>query len=97
MGNKLNCILLVDDDEATNFINTALLKKAKVTNRIEVALNGLEALDYLQTHMHENRRQYFPEIIFLDINMPVMDGWEFIIKNLFKKTFNESGTWYFIS
>src|SRR6266542_549835 len=42
-------------------------------SKIEIALNGLEALAYLKI---EN--QVPPEIIFLDINMPKMNGWEFL-------------------
>ena len=47
MNKKLNCILLVDDDFATNFINKKIIQKTDITEHIQVALNGKEAIDYL--------------------------------------------------
>ena len=81
MKNKLKCVLLVDDNESDNFIHKRVLEKAGIANRIEIALNGQEALDFLTTRqdtsLAENSYSQ-PELIFLDINMPVMDGWEFL-------------------
>lgn len=84
---KLDCVLLVDDDFATNFINKTLIKKTNITEHIQVVLNGKEAIDYLcKQGKFESESDKFPQpqLIFLDINMPVMDGWEFIeaYKNL---------------
>lgn len=81
MENKLNCILLVDDDIATNFINKKIIQKANIIEHIQVALNGKEALDYLcnQGKFESIENKYpQPQLILLDINMPVMDGWEFM-------------------
>jgi CheY-like chemotaxis protein len=78
---KLNSVLLVDDDQATNFINRRIIEKAGITNHIEVAYNGKEALHYLcNTGKYEKLGAPFPKpmLILLDINMPVMDGWEFL-------------------
>lgn len=87
MEKKLNCVLLIDDDFATNFINKKIIQKANITAHIQVALNGKEAIDYLCNKgkfKSEETLNPQPELIFLDINMPVMDGWEFInaYKNL---------------
>ena len=81
MENKLNCVLLIDDDFATNFINKKIIQKADVAEHIQVALNGKEAIDYLcnQGKFESNETTFpQPQLILLDINMPVMDGWEFM-------------------
>ena len=78
---KLNCILLIDDDLATNFINKRIIQKADISEHIQVVLNGKEAIDYLckKGKFESDTNEYpQPQLILLDINMPVMDGWEFI-------------------
>lgn len=74
---KLASILLVDDDKTTNFLNELMLRKLGVAEQLLVALNGQEALDLLQAHCEEDG-QLCPILIFLDINMPVMNGFEFL-------------------
>ena len=73
MKKKLNCILLVDDNSDDNYFHQLLIKKMDIVNRIDVVVNGLEALAYLK-----KENQIPPELIFLDINMPKMNGWEFL-------------------
>jgi len=75
--NQLNCILLIDDDEPTNFLNKLTLEQAGCARQIRVAPSGQAALDYLRGNQTEFLR---PDLIFLDINMPAMDGWEFLEK-----------------
>jgi len=77
---KLNSVLLIDDDMATNFVSKMLIKKAGITDHIETVLNGKQALEYLtNTGKYEKSDGIYPQpmLILLDINMPVMDGWEF--------------------
>jgi CheY-like chemotaxis protein len=81
MNYKLKSILLVDDDDATNFINRKILNKLKVAEQIHIALNGKEAIEFLQNHNTPGQQENeitTPQLILLDINMPVMDGWEFM-------------------
>ena len=78
---KLNCVLLVDDDEPTNFLNQMLVEEAGCAKHIEVAQGGESALDYLINSENDLNKNFpCPDLIFLDINMPAMDGWEFLEK-----------------
>lgn len=72
---QLNKILIVDDDSVACFLLERALKKAGVSQHILVANNGEEALQILkQVCLTET----CPELILLDINMPVMNGFEFL-------------------
>ncbi|MCB9002032.1 MAG: response regulator [Bacteroidales bacterium] len=76
MNGKVNCIMLIDDNENDNFFHERVIKKNDAANRIIIKESGERALDYLK-----NQKQYGepnPDIIFLDINMPRMNGWEFL-------------------
>ena len=74
---KLRCTLLVDDDATTNYLNRKLLEKLDVTDQVLVALNGEEALQVLRAQCTEASRTC-PALVFLDINMPQMNGFEFL-------------------
>jgi CheY-like chemotaxis protein len=72
---KLNGILLVDDDKTTNFLNRLLLEDLAVANEVLVAENGREALRLVE---QQDKAGACPTLILLDINMPVMSGFEFL-------------------
>lgn len=74
---KLKRILLVDDDNATNVYNKYIIGELNCCEIIDSVENGEEALDYLQTKGDDGHYPQ-PELIFLDINMPIMNGWEFL-------------------
>jgi CheY-like chemotaxis protein len=83
MKRKLNCVLLIDDDEPTNFLNTMLIEEARCAEYIQVKQSGQDALNYLAhcaPFSPENKNFPCPDLIFLDINMPAMNGWEFLAK-----------------
>ena len=68
-------ILLVDDDPPTNFIHHKIIQTAAIDTHVETCENGQSALAYIAESNTETPR---PGIIFLDINMPGMNGWEFL-------------------
>ncbi len=75
MKKKLSCILLVDDDPDDNHYHQIIIKRMNIVEHIDIAANGIEALAYLR-----NEANKIPDIIFLDLNMPKMNGWEFLEK-----------------
>lgn len=76
MKKKLNCILLVDDDDDCNFFHKRLLNKMECVEQIHIVNNGEEALNYLMSNIE--KKQSNPDLILLDINMPKVNGWEFL-------------------
>ena len=74
---KLGRILLIDDSEADNFIHVRRLSKLQVADEIVVRQHGREGLDYLTTLLPSGHYPR-PDLIFLDINMPVLNGWGFL-------------------
>lgn len=69
-------IVIIDDDEIQQFLLSRLINRHNLAERIMFFLDGEKALQYLSDNSSINRN--IPDIIFLDIKMPIMDGWQFM-------------------
>lgn len=76
MKKKLKNVLLIDDSESDNFYHERKIRKMGITDNIHICYSGQEALDFLKSELEGIHPQ--PTLIFLDINMPGMNGWEFL-------------------
>lgn len=73
---KIKNVLLIDDDNATNLLHQIYIERLNIVENIFIAYNGKEAIDLiLDTNL---KPKFKPDVIFLDINMPIMNGWEFL-------------------
>ena len=69
-------VLLVDDDTIFNYMNSKLLERSGKAKDVHVAWNGKQALDLFNEYFQGSKA--LPDIIFLDLSMPVMDGFQFL-------------------
>jgi CheY-like chemotaxis protein len=74
MSAQINCIMLVDDNKIDNFFHERVIKKNNAANIILTKESGFEAIE----HLKKGNGEVQPNVIFLDVNMPGMNGWEFI-------------------
>lgn len=85
---KINTIWVIDDDQFYVFVLKKLITKNNLCSHILSFTNGEEAISHLGEVI--NSQESFPDLIILDINMPIMDGWEFLeefinLKHLIEK------------
>jgi len=73
---KATIICIIDDDDIYQFTVTRALKSQNIAKKIMVFSDGEEALDFFTANIGD--REKIPDVIFLDINMPIMDGWQFL-------------------
>lgn len=84
MINKVFCI---DDDPVTLVLSDIVIKKSGFAKEVITAKNGKEGLDWFSAYFSKSNttpKPSNPEVIFLDINMPVMNGWDFLEGYLMK-------------
>lgn len=73
---RLDTVLIVDDDTNSSWFHQMLIQKYNLAEEVKIKADGQIALNYL-LKLSKNK-QPLPDLIFLDINMPVMNGWEFL-------------------
>ena len=76
MKNRIKCIMLIDDNVDDNFYHERVIKKSDAADIVIVKLTAMDALEYLRSK--KDNYDTHPNLIFLDINMPGMNGWEFL-------------------
>lgn len=82
---KIDLVMLVDDNDTDNFISKRIIEITQFSDNVIIKNSGKSALEYLEENKADPKK--LPDIIFLDINMPIVDGFVFLYE--FEK-FNES-------
>lgn len=93
---KFKDVFVVDDDKVYHFILKKLFSKNNLNINPSFFINGLEAIEVIKGNIDSGKE--LPDLILLDINMPIMDGWQFLDE--FRKTKipnNDKTTIYLVS
>lgn len=91
---KTDIACVIDDDKMFTYILSKQMKEIDFCKNLLVFHNGLEALHYIRPALESAER--IPDIILLDLNMPVMDGWQFL-DEFSKMKFPKKVTLYIVS
>ncbi|PLK44489.1 response regulator [Emticicia sp. TH156] len=75
---KIKRLLCVDDDKITLTLIKLVVEKTFFAKEISTRMNGKEALEFYHDLLQNNAADQAPELIFLDLNMPIMNGWDFL-------------------
>lgn len=76
--NMIDLVMLVDDNDTDNFISKRIIEITKFAKKVEIKNSGKSALQYLEDN--QNNPENLPDLIFLDINMPIVDGFVFLFE-----------------
>ncbi|EOQ90232.1 response regulator receiver domain protein [Leptospira yanagawae serovar Saopaulo str. Sao Paulo = ATCC 700523] len=69
-------ICIIDDDKIYQFTTKKIISNAGITGEVLIFSDAEHALEFLQKGSHT--KESLPDIVYLDINMPFMDGWQFL-------------------
>lgn len=75
---KLQNVLLIDDDTMTNYLHKRIIEGFEVSDQIEIANDGEEGLQIIENYIQSENEDKIPQLIFVDIDMPLMDGFQFL-------------------
>jgi CheY-like chemotaxis protein len=73
---NIEMVMLVDDNDTDNFISRRIIEITGFSNNVVIKNSGKSALEYLEEN--KDRIDHLPDFIFLDINMPIVDGFVFL-------------------
>lgn len=89
-------VYLIDDDDIYVFLTKKTIQRVRDDVDVEVFSDGLQAINHLKEI--QSRREQLPDVIFLDLNMPVMDGWAFLTEyEILVQTFPRKTDLYIVS
>lgn len=78
MSQQIESVCIIDDDNVYINLLSKIIELKKLSEKVIVFNNGKEAMDFFLNSLENSEVSEVPQVIFLDLNMPVMDGWEFL-------------------
>ncbi|WP_299182423.1 response regulator [uncultured Aquimarina sp.] len=78
MPQNTKSVCIIDDDNMYINLVSKIIELKKLSENVIVFKNGKDALDFFITSIDDHTNNRIPQVIFLDLNMPIMDGWEFL-------------------
>ncbi|WP_109434996.1 MULTISPECIES: response regulator [Aquimarina] len=87
MSQNIERVCIIDDDNIYISLVRKIIELKKLSDVVLVFNNGREALDFFLKSLGDEQKEEVPQVILLDLNMPIMDGWEFL--NEFSKIRNK--------
>ncbi|WP_299435305.1 response regulator [uncultured Aquimarina sp.] len=74
----MKSVCIIDDDNMYVNLVSKIIEIKRLSEKVIVFNNGKEALDFFIDSIEDTKEKIVPQVVFLDLNMPIMDGWEFL-------------------
>jgi len=98
MSSKIKLACIIDDDSIYVKLVKKIIETKKLCDNLLIFNDGKDGIEYFEALLQNFSKENIPEVILLDINMPIMDGWEFIERfTKIKNKFNSQITLYVVS
>lgn len=97
-NNIIELACIIDDDSVYVNLVKRIIETRKLCKNLLIFKDGKESIDYFEALLQNLNEERIPDIIFLDLNMPIMDGWEFLERfTQIENKFNKLITLYVVS